>query len=262
MDYGSDLDLDTRLSTMESLMPAKRPVPRRILRPGRRDLCECTLSSMTRDGSLYRVDLRLRPYGKNGTSCDLKKRIFGLPAEQRGDLGMAGLRKDPGSCRRHETRRLKPKTEACRIIHQNAMESRDADPEFHQSSRGNSPTSASSSKKARPIRRARDRHKIWRRRNAGYLFSDAISAAPRQCARRCGKSLERFHAAKTLREQAPSADTIIRSSARATSSCRTSTTTCALPSDVPPAYRSPTGSARRSFRAEWAWLHHPSCSKN
>ncbi|HVF30683.1 MAG TPA: hypothetical protein VNA22_06910 [Pyrinomonadaceae bacterium] len=28
-----------------------------------------TLSSMTRDGSIYRIDLRLRPYGKNGTSA-------------------------------------------------------------------------------------------------------------------------------------------------------------------------------------------------
>ena len=32
-----------------------------------------TLSSMTRDGSLYRVDLRLRPFGKNGASAISKK---------------------------------------------------------------------------------------------------------------------------------------------------------------------------------------------
>jgi Glutamine synthetase adenylyltransferase len=32
-----------------------------------------SLSSMTRDGSLYRVDLRLRPFGKNGTSSISKK---------------------------------------------------------------------------------------------------------------------------------------------------------------------------------------------
>jgi glutamate-ammonia-ligase adenylyltransferase len=32
-----------------------------------------SLSSMTRDGSLYRVDLRLRPFGKNGASAISKK---------------------------------------------------------------------------------------------------------------------------------------------------------------------------------------------
>lgn len=64
VDYGSDLDI---LITYDSLVPS--PVPglsqdeayARIV-----ELMLAALSSITRQGYLYRVDLRLRPHGKNG----------------------------------------------------------------------------------------------------------------------------------------------------------------------------------------------------
>ncbi len=66
IDYGSDLDLVlvydqdhptsiTKVSDAEFYSLAA-------------EIFVTTLSSMTRDGSIYRVDLRLRPYGKNGQS--------------------------------------------------------------------------------------------------------------------------------------------------------------------------------------------------
>jgi glutamate-ammonia-ligase adenylyltransferase len=66
MDYGSDLDVvlvydDTAPSPLPSLEPAEA-----YARFG--ELLVAALSSMTRDGHLYRVDLRLRPDGRNGAS--------------------------------------------------------------------------------------------------------------------------------------------------------------------------------------------------
>jgi glutamate-ammonia-ligase adenylyltransferase len=66
MDYGSDLDLvliydDEKPLTKEDLTYAEfyaRAV----------EIFVTTLSAMTREGSLYRVDLRLRPDGKNGAT--------------------------------------------------------------------------------------------------------------------------------------------------------------------------------------------------
>jgi glutamate-ammonia-ligase adenylyltransferase len=67
MDYGSDLDVvlvydDTAPSPVESLAPAEAYA--RFS-----ELLVAALSSMTRDGHLYRVDLRLRPDGRNGATC-------------------------------------------------------------------------------------------------------------------------------------------------------------------------------------------------
>lgn len=66
MDYGSDLDLvlvydDEKLLIKDDLSQAEfysRAV----------EIFVTTLSAMTREGSLYRVDLRLRPDGKNGAT--------------------------------------------------------------------------------------------------------------------------------------------------------------------------------------------------
>src|SRR4029453_772390 len=64
MDYGSDLDL---LISYDSLVPSPvssltqdEPYSRLA------DLVTTALSSITREGYLYRVDVRLRPHGKNG----------------------------------------------------------------------------------------------------------------------------------------------------------------------------------------------------
>lgn len=67
MDYGSDLDVvlvydDTAPSPIQSLAPAEAYA--RFS-----ELLVAALSSMTRDGHLYRVDLRLRPDGRNGATC-------------------------------------------------------------------------------------------------------------------------------------------------------------------------------------------------
>lgn len=71
VDYGSDLDI---LITYDSLVPS----PIRSLTQDEAyarlvELMIAALSSITREGYLYRVDLRLRPHGKNGplvTSSD------------------------------------------------------------------------------------------------------------------------------------------------------------------------------------------------
>lgn len=67
MDYGSDLDIvliydETEPSPVSTLEPAEAYA--RFS-----DLFVAALSSMTRDGFLYRVDLRLRPDGRNGATC-------------------------------------------------------------------------------------------------------------------------------------------------------------------------------------------------
>jgi [glutamine synthetase] adenylyltransferase / [glutamine synthetase]-adenylyl-L-tyrosine phosphorylase len=64
VDYGSDLDI---LITYDSLVPS----PIKNLTPDETysrlvELMIAALSSITREGYLYRVDLRLRPHGKNG----------------------------------------------------------------------------------------------------------------------------------------------------------------------------------------------------
>ena len=64
VDYGSDLDI---LITYDSLVPS----PIKTLTQDETysrlvELMIAALSSITREGYLYRVDLRLRPHGKNG----------------------------------------------------------------------------------------------------------------------------------------------------------------------------------------------------
>ncbi len=64
VDYGSDLDV---LFTYDSLVPS----PIKTLTQDETysrlvELMIAALSSITREGYLYRVDMRLRPHGKNG----------------------------------------------------------------------------------------------------------------------------------------------------------------------------------------------------
>jgi glutamate-ammonia-ligase adenylyltransferase len=67
MDYGSDLDVvliydDSAPTPLPNFAPAE--VYARFT-----ELLVAALSSVTRDGHLYRVDLRLRPDGRNGATC-------------------------------------------------------------------------------------------------------------------------------------------------------------------------------------------------
>jgi glutamate-ammonia-ligase adenylyltransferase len=64
VDYGSDLDI---LITYDSLVPSPLPTLTQDEAYSRlAELMIAALSSITREGYLYRVDLRLRPHGKNG----------------------------------------------------------------------------------------------------------------------------------------------------------------------------------------------------
>ncbi|HKP68120.1 MAG TPA: hypothetical protein VJV05_02475, partial [Pyrinomonadaceae bacterium] len=65
IDYESDLDL-VLVYDQNGVVPDGTTAAEFYSRVA--EIFVTTLSSMTRDGSIYRVDLRLRPYGKNGTS--------------------------------------------------------------------------------------------------------------------------------------------------------------------------------------------------
>jgi glutamate-ammonia-ligase adenylyltransferase len=71
VDYGSDLDI---LITYDSLVPSPiRSMTQDQAYSRLVELMIAALSSITREGYLYRIDLRLRPHGKNGplvTSSD------------------------------------------------------------------------------------------------------------------------------------------------------------------------------------------------
>ena len=65
VDYGSDLDLVLVYDHNHEIPSTKTAAE---FYGQAAELFVTALSSMTRDGSIYRVDLRLRPYGKNGQS--------------------------------------------------------------------------------------------------------------------------------------------------------------------------------------------------
>ena len=73
IDYGSDLDLvlvydDVQTSGQDGACEIPDGTTAAEFYSRAAEIFVTTLSSMTRDGSIYRVDLRLRPYGKNGQS--------------------------------------------------------------------------------------------------------------------------------------------------------------------------------------------------
>ncbi len=76
MDYGSDLDLvlvyDDDFDKNEFYLKAT-------------EIFVNTLSGFTREGNLYRVDLRLRPDGKNGATCINKSSFFSY-LQERADI--------------------------------------------------------------------------------------------------------------------------------------------------------------------------------
>lgn len=118
MDYGSDLDLvliydDEKPLFKKDLTPAEfyaRTV----------EVFVTVLSAMTREGNLYRVDLRLRPDGKNGATS-IGKTAFLDYLENRSAiwewLAYVKLRAAAGDLRLGET----VETQARRIIHQQAQ---------------------------------------------------------------------------------------------------------------------------------------------
>ncbi|HEX8733757.1 MAG TPA: hypothetical protein VF721_00405 [Pyrinomonadaceae bacterium] len=83
MDYGSDLDLvliydDKNPEQYSTLSASPRlPVSASVFYARAAEIFVTTLSSFMREGHLYRVDLRLRPDGKNGASVLGKNAFFG-----------------------------------------------------------------------------------------------------------------------------------------------------------------------------------------
>ncbi|MBC7796926.1 MAG: hypothetical protein H7Z37_08645 [Pyrinomonadaceae bacterium] len=80
MDYGSDLDLiliydDEKPSPVANLTHAE-------FYSRATEIFIAALSSLTREGHLYRVDLRLRPDGKNGATCLSKSSFFNYLRER------------------------------------------------------------------------------------------------------------------------------------------------------------------------------------
>jgi len=71
MDYGSDLDLV--LAFDENLPGPVATITHREFYTAAAEILVTTISSFTRHGNLYRVDLRLRPDGKNGALCGAGK---------------------------------------------------------------------------------------------------------------------------------------------------------------------------------------------
>ena len=98
MDYGSDLDV---VIVYDSAAPS--PVADLTHDEAYARLAELlvtALSSITREGYLYRVDLRLRPDGQKGPLVSGIGSLHRLSAKASRLLGMAGVRKTAGGRRR------------------------------------------------------------------------------------------------------------------------------------------------------------------
>ena len=74
LDYGSDLDLILIFDDEKTLPVSDSTYSEFYAKAA--EIFVTTLSSLTRDGLLYRVDLRLRPDGKNGASVSGKSAFF------------------------------------------------------------------------------------------------------------------------------------------------------------------------------------------
>jgi len=115
VDFGSDLDL---VLVYPDNIPKTEKTAAEIY--GRAvEIFVTALSGMTRDGNLYRVDLRLRPYGKNGASANPRS-VFVDYFRQTADvwelLAFVKLRGVSGSVADEV------ETEVRQIIHSRALE--------------------------------------------------------------------------------------------------------------------------------------------
>jgi [glutamine synthetase] adenylyltransferase / [glutamine synthetase]-adenylyl-L-tyrosine phosphorylase len=118
MDYGSDLDVvlvydDAAPSPVKNLAPTEAYA--RFA-----ELLVAALSSMTRDGHLYRVDLRLRPDGRNGATCSGARAFTEYLKERAVEwewLAYVKLRAAAGDLRLG----AKVEAEARRIVHEAAQ---------------------------------------------------------------------------------------------------------------------------------------------
>ena len=120
MDYGSDLDIvlvydDSVLSPVSRLAHAEAYA--RFA-----ELLVTALSSITRDGYLYRVDLRLRPDGRNGATCSGASAFIDYLRERAVEwewLAYVKLRAAAGDLELGK----RVESEACAILHRAARSS-------------------------------------------------------------------------------------------------------------------------------------------
>jgi glutamate-ammonia-ligase adenylyltransferase len=124
MDYGSDLDVVL-------IYDEEQPAPVETLNHAEAyarlsELLVAALSSLTREGYLYRVDLRLRPDGRNGATCT-GARAFASYLSERALawewLAYVKLRAVAGEA----TLGAEAESKARRIIHERAQEMDDAE---------------------------------------------------------------------------------------------------------------------------------------
>ncbi len=129
MDYGSDLDL-VLIYDDEKNCPVT-DLTRKEFYAKAVEIFVTTLSSLTRDGSLYRVDLRLRPDGKNGATAVGKNALFNY-LENRSAiwewLAYVKLRGVSGDLALAKSAEAK----AREIIHENARQSQISDSRFQK----------------------------------------------------------------------------------------------------------------------------------
>ncbi|MCY7376591.1 MAG: hypothetical protein LH472_11560 [Pyrinomonadaceae bacterium] len=121
MDYGSDLDLIlVHDAEKDDLFSSLSPQPSSLFYARAVEIFVTALSSLTRDGSLYRVDLRLRPDGKNGATS-ISKTAFLNYLENRAAmwewLAYVKLRGTAGDLDLAKETEI----EARKIIHRNAQ---------------------------------------------------------------------------------------------------------------------------------------------
>lgn len=129
VDYGSDLDL-ILVYDDEQFLPVSKLTHAEFYSRAVEIFVNC-LSAMTREGSLYRVDLRLRPDGKNGATCIGKTAFLDYLKSRsaiwewlahvkiRGVAGDIGLADYVGKMARN-------------IIHENALELQKSDTSFEE----------------------------------------------------------------------------------------------------------------------------------
>jgi glutamate-ammonia-ligase adenylyltransferase len=127
MDYGSDLDL-ILVYNDEKRVPAPGLTHAEFYARAV-EIFVNALSGMTRDGSLYRVDLRLRPYGKNGAPAISQTAFLDYLQNKAAIwewLAYVKIRGVAGDM----ALAVETQNEACRIIHENANNSESSDPGF------------------------------------------------------------------------------------------------------------------------------------
>ena len=126
MDYGSDLDL---VLIYDDIQSSQSNIEPKTLYARAVEIFTTALSSLTRDGFLYRVDLRLRPDGKNGATS-LSKTAFLNYLENRSAiwewLAYIKLRGAAGDLELAES----VVNDARKIIHEKAQKSQISDSEF------------------------------------------------------------------------------------------------------------------------------------